>query len=186
MRYCFPTIVLLVLLAAGCGSTRIPPPPEQFDTVVLTSDLAAAPLYADALAAFLRNNWEPVTGLDDTDELSMRILPDGERVEFDGSTLILRVNVRPFDVAAADTSTDTTRRDLADADYAGPDLSRRDLNDPARGQNEPDSVFARRDALNVGSAVLTATVDASFPDARSVLLRTARILTSVEGTLSYR
>jgi len=187
MRRAFlPTIALAALLAAGCGSTRIPPPPEQFDTVVLTSDLAAAPLYADALAAFLRNNWQLVPGSDASDELSMRILPDGERVEFDGSTLILRVAVRPFDVAPADTSADSTRRDLADADYAGPDLSRRDLNDPARGQNEPDSVLSRRDALNVGSAVLTATVDASFPNARAVLLRAARILASVEGSLSYR
>jgi hypothetical protein len=183
-RAFFPTLALAVLLAAGCGPTRIPPPPAEFDTVVLTSDLAATSLYADAFAAFLRNNWEPVTGLDETDDLTMQILPDGERVDDDRRPLVVRVTVRPVNVPPADT----TRPDLADADYAGPDLSRRDLNDPARGQNEPDSLRRRvlPDSLNTGSAVLTATVDPSFPDARSVLLRAARILTSVEGTLSYR
>jgi hypothetical protein len=185
MRRAFvPTLALAILLAAGCGPTRIPPPPEQFDTVVLASDLAAAPLYADALAAFLRNNWEPVTGADDTDDLTMQILPDGERVDVDGSTLVVRITVLPVNVPPADT----TRPDLADGDYAGPDLSRRDLSDPARGQNDPDSLrrLVLPDSLTTGSAVLTATVDARLPDARSVLLRTARILTSVEGTLSYR
>jgi len=186
MRTCLPTLVLFVLLAVGCGSTRIPPPPERFDTLVLTSDLAAAPLYADALAAFVRNNWEPVTGFDHDDDLVMHILPDGERVDGDEPPMVLHIGIHPSDVAPADTAADTTQPDLADGDYAGPDLSRRDLADPARGQNEPDSVLFRRDALNVGSAVLTATVEPNSDGARDVLLRAARILTSVEGTLSYR
>lgn len=181
-----PTLALTVLLAAGCGPTRIPPPPEQFDTLVLTSDLAASPLYADALAAFIRNNWEPVTGFDHDDDLVMHILPDGERVDGDAPPMVLHIGIRPSDVAPADTAADATQRDLADVDYAGPDLSRRDLEDPARGQNEPDSTLFRRDALNVGSAVLTATVEPSGEGARDVLLRAARILASVEGTLSYR
>lgn len=185
-RAFFPTIALAVLLTTGCGSTRIPPPPAQFDTLVLTSDLAAAPLYADALAAFVRNNWEPVTGFDHDDDLAMHILPDGERVDGDEPPMVLHIGIRPFDVAPADTSTDTTRPAPADVDYAGPDLSRRDLADPARGQNEPDSILFRRDALNVGSSVLTATVEPSGEGARDVLLRAARILASVEGTLSYR
>lgn len=179
-----PTLTFVVLLAAGCGPTRIPPPPEQFDTLVLTSDLAAAPLYADALAAFVRNNWEPVTGLDHDDDLVMHILPDGERVDGADPPMILRVGIRPLNVPAADT----TQPDLADADYAGPDLSRRDLNDPARGQNEPDSLRrrVRPDSLTTGSAVLTATVEPDRDGGRDVLLRAARILTSVQGELSYR
>lgn len=185
-RAFFPTIALAALLTAGCGPTRIPPPPERFDTVVLTSDLAAAPLYADALAAFLRNNWKLVPDNDASDELTMRILPDGEPLGGDAPPHVLRVVVRPSGITPADTSADTSGPDRADVDYAGPDLSRRDLRDPARGQNEPDSILFRRDALNVGSAVLTATVDPSLLDARSVLLRAARILASVEGELSYR
>jgi hypothetical protein len=169
-------------LAAGCSPTRIPPPPERFDTVVLTSDLAATSLYSDALAAFLRNNWEPLAG-DTSDELTMRILPDGERLDLGGDDLVVHVLV-----LSVSAPPDTTRPDLADADYAGPDLSRRDLNDPARGQNEPDSLRRRvlPDSLTTGSAVLTATVDADLPDARDALVRTARILASVQGTLSYR
>jgi hypothetical protein len=169
-------------LGIGCSPTRIPPLPERFDTVVLTSDLAATALYADALAAFLRNNWEPLTG-EDTDDLTMRILPDGERLDLDTTDLVVHVLVLPVSVPP-----DTTRPDLADADYAGPDLSRRDLNDPARGQNEPDSLRQRvlPDSLTTGAAVLTATVAADRPGARAVLVRTARILAGVEGTLSYR
>ena len=172
-----------VLLVAGCSPTRIPPPPERFDTVVLTSGLAATSLYADALAAFLRNNWEPLTGADDSDDLSMRILPDGERVESGRPALVLHVAVRSVNAPDEDEIPD-----LADADYAGPDLSNRDLNDPARGQNEPDSLRRRvlPDSLTTGSAVLTATVDASLPDSRDVLTRAARILASVQGDLSYR
>jgi hypothetical protein len=178
-----PLFALSLLLAAGCSPTRIPPPPERLDAVVLTSNLAATALYADALAAFLRNNWEPLTGDGGSDDLSMRILPDGERVEGGGPTLVLHVAVRP--VNAPD---EEPIPDLADADYAGPDLSRRDLSDPARGQNEPDSLRRRvlPDSLTTGSAVLTATIDASLPGARAVLIRTARILASVQGDLSYR
>lgn len=172
---------LLLVALAGCR-TPIPPPPERFDTVVLRSELAATPLYADALAAFLRANWEPLTG-DDTDDLSMRILPEGEAPGAGGSGLVVRVLVLPVSAPP-----DTTRPDLADADYAGPDLSRRDLNDPARGQNEPDSLRRRvlPDSLTTGASVLTATVDARSPEARDVLIRTARVLAAVQGTLTYR
>ena len=171
------------LLSAGCSPTRIPPPPERFDTVVLTSDFAASKLYAEGLAAFLRANWEPLSGGGDTDDLTMRILPDGTRLEPDGSSLIVRVEVWPVNAPA-----DTTQPDLADAEYAGPDLARRELNDPARGQNHPDSLRrrVRPDSLTTGAAVLTASVDPAFPDARDVLIRTARILAGVRGTLSYR
>lgn len=184
MRRAALALLLAAPLAAlvGCFPTRIPPPPEHFDTVVLTSDFAASKLYAEGLAAFLRANWEPLAG-DDADALTMRILPDGTPFEPDGSGLIVRVAVRPLTAPA-----DTTLPDLADADYAGPDLARRALSDPARGQNEPDSLHrrARPDSLTTGAAVLTASVDPAFPDARDVLIRTARILAGVRGTLSYR
>lgn len=176
-----PLAGCVLLLAAGCR-TPIPPPPETFDTVVLTSELAATPLYADALAAFLRANWEPLPS-DDSDALTMRVLPEGERPEAGGSGLVVLVLVLPVSAPA-----DTTLPDLADADYAGPDLSRRDLNDPARGQNEPDSLRRRvlPDSLTTGASVLTATVDPRHPEARDVLIRTAKALAAVRGTLSYR
>lgn len=142
------SLLALVVLLAGCSPTRIPPLPEQFDTVVLTSDLAATELYADALAAFVRNNWEPVTGGDTGGDLATRILPDGERVDGTRTPRVVQVIVVPTDPTSAPS----------------------DLIPP----------------LTVGSAVLTATVDPSLPGARDVLTRTARILASVQGDLSYR
>lgn len=172
----------LVALAA-CAPTRIPPPPAHFDTIVVASDLAPTELYADALAAFFRANWGSVPGRGDADALSTWIVPDGARLRPDGSGLALHVTVR-----AVTAPPDTTAPGLTDGDYAGPDLSRRTLNDPARGQNDPDSLFVETipDGLTVGDAVLTARIDGREAGARDVLIRAARILAGVEGTLSYR
>ena len=170
----------------GCAATPIPEPPVQFDTVVVTSDLPATRLYADAVAAFSTANWTLISGAEG--ELTTFIRPDGVRpnaTQAEGlDSLTLRVRVAPLS-PDADT---TIVPDLADADYAGPDLSNRDLSDPARGQNEPDSLrrAALPDPLTTGSAVLTARIGADGAEARDVLIRTARILAGLDGTISYR
>ncbi len=178
------TLALLLIATAGCGSTRIPPPPAAFDTVVLTSEFSANRLYAEGLAAFIRNNWASVP--DTTGGLTMLIRPDGAALRPDAPDLLVRVVVRPFDAASAEPVEPAP--DLADPDYAGPDLSRRELNDRLRGQNDTDSlrIRARIDPTNVGSAVLTASVSDANPATRDVLIRAAKILASVSGTLSYR
>lgn len=183
----YATLALLLIAAGaiGCGATRIPPPPASFDTVEVTSELTANRLYAAALAAFLRNNWESIT--DDTGGLTMLIRPDGASTRPDGPDLLVRVLVQPLD-PESDPESDEPSPDLADPDYAGPDLSRRELADRARGQNDTDSlrIVARTDSTNMGSAVLTASVSEATPDTRDVLIRTAKILASVSGTISYR
>jgi hypothetical protein len=181
LRSLRPALLVLVL-ATGCGPTRIPPPPAAFDTVVVTSSLTANALYADALAAFIRNNWEYVP--DETGGLTLLILPDGASADPDALDLLLRVVVVPLDPETGEPVPD----DLADPDYAGPDLSRRELEDRLRGQNDVDSLraLARLDPTNVGSAVLTVSMGEATPATRSVLVRAAKILASVSGTISYR
>lgn len=174
--------LLALVLAAGCGPTRIPPPPTTFDTIVLTSEFTANKLYAEALAAFLRNNWESVP--DETGGLTLLILPDGASVDPEAPDLLLRVVVEPLDPETGEP----VPADLADPEYGGPDLARRELEDRLREQNDVDSLraLARLDPTNVGSAMLTATVSEATPDTRAVLIRTAKILASVSGTITYR
>ena len=175
-------LVLAVLLAAGCSPTRIPPLPESFDTVVVTSTLSADALYADGLAAFIRANWEPVAP--DEEGLVITILPDGTQPEPDSAAVVVRVRVERLGAPEPDGGSP----DLADPDYGVPDLARRELEDPSREQNDPDSARAALDPppITQGDAVLTATVDLSKPGARQVLVRTAKILAGVRGELSYR
>ena len=182
-----PLALAGLLALIGCSATPIPQPPAAFETVVVTSPLPATSLYADATAAFLRANWRPVTGAEGS--LTTFIRPDGAGE--DGP--LLRVAVRSL-TTPVDTVRAPAAPDLADADYAGPDLSNRDLTDPARGQNEPDSL--RRDvlpdALTTGTAVLVVTLEGAPPgiplstEGRDVLVRTARVLAGVDGTISYR
>lgn len=126
MRRTAPLLLALTVLA-GCKATEIPPPPETFYTVVLTSDLRPDQLYAEGLAAFLRAGW---SSLPPTEEgLTTTILPEGTE------DVPLAVRVEP--------------------------------------EGEDD-------------AVLTATVGVDGPEGRDVLIRSARVLASVSGTLSYR
>ncbi len=175
------TACFALLLVVGCGPTRIPSLPETFDTVVVTSTLAADELYAEGLAAFIRANWEPLAP--DEEGLVITILPDGARLEADSSEVVVRLRVERL----GDPDPKATP-DLANPDYGVPDLARRELNDASREQNDPDSSLAeaRPPALTQGDAVLTASVDASKPGARAVLVRAAKILAAVSGTISYR
>lgn len=170
----------VLLLAVGCGTTPIPPTPASFDTVVVTSSLSADGLYADGLAAFIRAGWEPLTP--DEEGLIVSIRPDGMRTT--STALLVTLRVEPLG-----TDPDTPAPDLADPDYGVPDLARGDVvEDVSREPYDPDSLYAEADPhpITQGAAVLTATVDASQPGARRVLIRTAKILAAVSGTISYR
>ena len=121
---------------------------------------------------------------DDTGGLTLLILPDGASVDPDAPDLFVRVIVQPLDPETGEP----VPADLADPEYGGPDLARRELSDRLRGQNDVDSLraAARLDPTNVGSSVLTASVREATPETRSVLVRAAKILTSVSGTITYR
>ncbi len=177
---------LVLLLLVGCGSTEIPPLPETFDTVVVTSSLPADELYADGVAAFLRSNWEPLTPTEEG--LVVSVLPDGMRD--DSTALLVTLRVVPAGAGAGAAAPERAGPDLADPDYGVPDLARGDVvEDASREPVEPESLRAAaadRPAITEGDAVLTATVDASRPGARRVLVRTAKILAAVRGDLSYR
>lgn len=71
MRHAVLTLILLV----GCATTEIPPPPSDFETVAVESDLRPADLYAEALASFIRSGWEPLTP--STEGLAVTVRPDG-------------------------------------------------------------------------------------------------------------
>ncbi|MEM1043678.1 MAG: hypothetical protein AAGI91_13755 [Bacteroidota bacterium] len=172
--------LLALLVAAGCGTTPIPPPPETFDTVVLTSSLPASTLYAHGVAAFVRAGWEPLTPMEEG--LVVMVRPDGTRA--DSTAILVTLRVEPLG-----SDPDGLASGLADPDYGVPDLARGGVGeDASREQVDPEALRAgaERPAITEGDAVLTATVDASRPGARRVLVRTAKILAAVRGDLSYR
>jgi len=180
MRLTTHTVWLLLSFALGCGTTPIPPPPASFDTVVVTSSLSADALYADGLAAFIRAGWEPMTPTEEGLVISIR--PDG--MSADSTAILVTLRAQPLG-----TDSEAPSPGLTDPDYGVPDLARGDVvEDVSREQYDPDSLYAAADppAITQGDAVLTATVDASQPGARRVLIRTAKILAAVSGALSYR
>lgn len=106
-------LCLTLVLLAGCATTEIPPPPSDFETVVVESGLRPTELYAEALASFIRSGWEPLTPT--TEGLAVTVVPDGAE---DIPLALLVVGVGEDDsvlTATADTSVVGSRNVLVRA-----------------------------------------------------------------------
>ena len=104
---------LLLVFFAGCATTEIPPPPGDFETVVVESDLDPNQLYAEALASFMRSGWEPLTPT--TEGFAVNVRPDGAE---DIPVALLVVGVGEDDsvlTATADTTAAGSRNVLVRA-----------------------------------------------------------------------
>ena len=96
------TLLFLVIGLAGCGSTKIPPMPADFDTVVLTSELSPPDLYAKGISAFLRVGWEPLTPTEEG--FATTVVSDGA----DRLPVAIRVEALGEDRSMMTATVDTT------------------------------------------------------------------------------